>query len=229
MNLTPPPALHRPHGLHFALIRIARIAENETSALADLDTETRALATGLRGPRRAAFLAGRLAAARALRRAGAPAGPVGRAADGAPVWPAGWLGSITHDRGRALAVLCRATPTRLAQGRTIPRLGIDLEDLTRTETARAAAQLCLSPEERDLFATEAAVIGAFSMKEAVFKAMAPGSAARFWLSEIRLGPCLPPSPRQDAAVWAWQMPALGAAGQVWHWQNGQHCLSLCHA
>jgi enterobactin synthetase component D len=124
--------------------------------------------------RRAEFLAGRWCAVRALEAAGG-AGPVGRAADGSPVWPRGFVGSITHSHGRVLAVAARATD--------VAALGIDLEGPV---SAEAAAEL----RPRVLGADEAAVLAAavgagapaftlgFSAKEALYKALHP-MARRF--------------------------------------------------
>jgi enterobactin synthetase component D len=66
------------------------------------------------------FIAGRVAARAALRGAGLAAPPtIAMAADRAPVWPAGYTGSITHSAGSAWAV---AAPDTLLRG-----VGIDLE------------------------------------------------------------------------------------------------------
>ncbi|WP_260855907.1 4'-phosphopantetheinyl transferase [Curtobacterium sp. 9128] len=68
------------------------------------DDERDAVATALPG-RRAEFTTGRVLARRALAALGIAAGPVPAARSGAPTWPAGVVGSITHCAGlRACAV-----------------------------------------------------------------------------------------------------------------------------
>ncbi|WP_394816075.1 4'-phosphopantetheinyl transferase family protein, partial [Clavibacter michiganensis] len=66
--------------------------------------ESDAVATALPG-RRAEFVTGRVLARRALAALGRRPGSIPVARDGAPVWPAGIVGSITHCVGlRACAV-----------------------------------------------------------------------------------------------------------------------------
>ena len=54
------------------------------------------------------FALGRTCAHTALARMERDAGPIARADDGAPVWPAGIVGSITHTQGYAAAVAAAA-------------------------------------------------------------------------------------------------------------------------
>ncbi|MBX6384282.1 MAG: 4'-phosphopantetheinyl transferase, partial [Microbispora sp.] len=69
--------------------------------------------------RRREFVTGRHCARLALARIGVPPGPIPRGERGAPVWPAGTVGSITHCSGyRAAAV----APAHLARA-----IGIDAE------------------------------------------------------------------------------------------------------
>ncbi|PQV56056.1 4'-phosphopantetheinyl transferase superfamily protein [Defluviimonas denitrificans] len=164
--------------------------------------------------RRDTFLAGRRAAHRALVRAGAGAAaelPIGRLESGAPLWPEGWTGAITHHGARAMAVA----------GPRPGRLGLDMEGLGRVGTAAAAARLCLSGPERARFATPADVIRAFSAKEAVFKALSDlaDPAQRFWLPDIALTPGTEPG----RIAWA----ALGRFGALRQWVCAGLVVSLC--
>ncbi|MDQ8194909.1 4'-phosphopantetheinyl transferase superfamily protein [Coraliomargarita sp. SDUM461004] len=82
-------------------------------------------------------------------------------ARGLPVWPECVLGSISHSRGIALAVLTRNAPPRL--------LGVDLEKTNRLSVA--AIQKVVHPLEMDFVAGDqlrASVL--FSLKEAFYKA-----------------------------------------------------------
>lgn len=173
--------------LYFALERV--------NVHADVPSEYAYLAAGMRVKRRAEFLAGRRAAHRALVRAGAPAGPVMRGNDSAPQWPEGWSGSITHDTRRALAV---AAPGRV-------RIGVDLEDLTRVQSAAAVSALCLTSSEMLRFDTPRAALCAFSAKEAVYKAMAPDTASKFWLAGIHLE-------HEAPNLLSWTIPDIQASG-----------------
>jgi 4'-phosphopantetheinyl transferase EntD len=118
-------------------------------------------------PRRRREVAfGRACARRALAELGLPATPIGRGEGGAPVWPPGILGSITHTRDVAAAAVIRAGDVR--------GLGIDLESLAEVSrgpelfaaitTASERARLAASPQL-------AAVV--FSAKESVYKCLYP--------------------------------------------------------
>jgi enterobactin synthetase component D len=117
--------------------------------------------------RRSEFLMGRLAAVEALRRIGAE-GSVGRSPDGAPVWPEGIAGSLTHHSGVAAAVV----------GRGLAGLGIDICPRLDGDRLRAVVRQCLTEAERDRWAGEEAATLAFAAKESVYKAAYP-RAKRF--------------------------------------------------
>ncbi len=123
--------------------------------------------------RRAEHAAGRACARAALVALGEPAGPVPRdAADrGAPVWPAGVVGSITHCDGYRAAAVAHATD--------VLALGIDaephgplpdgvLEVIHSTETERAALKT-LTAQAPDVHWDRLL----FSAKETVYKAWYP--------------------------------------------------------
>jgi enterobactin synthetase component D len=118
--------------------------------------------------RRAEFLAGRWCAVRALADVGGR-GPVGRDADGAPTWPAGHAGSISHCHGRVLAVAARAAD---AAG-----LGVDVARWVRAAVAEELGTRVLAPGEHDVLAAAvggaAAFTAGFSAKEALYKALHP--------------------------------------------------------
>ena len=117
--------------------------------------------------RRADFLMGRLAAVEALRRLGAE-GSVGRSADGAPLWPEGITGSLTHHSGVAAAVV----------GRGVGGLGIDICPRLDGDRLRAVVRQCLTDTERETWAGEEAATVAFAAKESIYKAAYP-RAQRF--------------------------------------------------
>jgi enterobactin synthetase component D len=124
---------------------------------------------------------GRLAADDALAQLGAANRIVGRGERGQPLWPDGYVGTISHTAELAIAVA--------AQAHGLRGIGVDLERLTRGVSDRAARLVCLPSEEawaqtqapRDDAPESSAArrVMLFSAKEAVFKALYP--IDRVWL------------------------------------------------
>lgn len=115
------------------------------------------------------FAGGRLCARRALREFGIDQFPLRVADDRQPVWPPGFVGSITHTAG-----LCAAA---VASSSAVATVGIDTEIVghvppdiwpTICVAGEAAWVDSLSPEER-----AAAVTLIFSAKEAFYKCQFP--------------------------------------------------------
>lgn len=89
------------------------------------------------------FLAGRYCAARALQQLGQPKlDLLGRQPNGQPAWPAGYNGSITHHRGRAVAWVAPSTHYR--------ELGLDLEGVVSLARAQQLQRRVLNPTEIQL-------------------------------------------------------------------------------
>lgn len=115
------------------------------------------------------YLLGRHCAASALVDAGYPAAawlPAGQ--DKLPVWPAGWLGSISHSGRGAVAAVARQDSCEL--------LGIDMEGLIERSTATDISHLVASRDEFDLMpglGIERGLALLFSAKEALYKALFP--------------------------------------------------------
>lgn len=153
------PALHA-EGLSLGL---ARAGEPQTCPAGPGERE---LAAAMPPPRRRDFLAGRLAARRALAGPGHPVPEILR--DGRrPRFPAGRVGSISHSGG--LAVALAASLTRFHA------VGCDLE---LRELPLESAHIVLGPDERTwtdgTSAPTAArrLLAVFSAKEAAYKAFA---------------------------------------------------------
>jgi 4'-phosphopantetheinyl transferase EntD len=125
------------------------------------------------------FALGRDCAHRALGQLGADAGPILQHASGAPRWPDGIVGSITHTSGYAAAAVA---PAALFAG-----IGIDAERITVLKDN--VARRLFAPEERTWLdglspgARDAAAILLFSAKEAYFKACAP---VAFRFTDVRV-------------------------------------------
>ncbi|MGD8204447.1 4'-phosphopantetheinyl transferase family protein [Pantoea sp. FN0305] len=131
--------------------------------------------------RRADYLAGRYAARQLLQNAGCESA-VTMGADRAPVWPAGWWGSISHTEKWAIAIL--------APYRANIRLGVDIETL-RPEVMREIATTFTTASERNLLDTrslpyETALLIAFSAKESLFKALYPQAQHIFGFEAAKL-------------------------------------------
>lgn len=116
--------------------------------------------------RRRSFRLGRAAAHAALRELGVDAGPIGINEDRSPIWPHGIVGSIAHTSDVALALVAAAD---LTDG-----VGVDVEH--RREVPELWSQVP-RPEEtawlRRADNPDDALLGLFSMKEAIFKAFYP--------------------------------------------------------
>ena len=120
--------------------------------------------------RKAEFLAGRHAAQKALQRWGLEGGMVSIGRHRCPVWPIGWVGSITHDGATAISAAACAVDC--------PSLGIDLATWFSAKDAVSLAGYIVQREETRILAECAlthahALTLAFSAKESLFKAMFP--------------------------------------------------------
>ncbi|QSP93690.1 4'-phosphopantetheinyl transferase superfamily protein [Marinobacter salinisoli] len=114
------------------------------------------------------FFTGRKLARQALSKANAAEGPILRGPTGNPIWPDGIVGSITHDRSYALAVVAQSPPLK--------GLGIDLVENTATVTSDVGPLVMHDAEFRlltELFPSQNIGAVAFSIKESVVKALSP--------------------------------------------------------
>jgi 4'-phosphopantetheinyl transferase EntD len=137
--------------------------------------------------RRREFTAVRACAREAMRLAGLPPAPIVPGARGAPGWPAGVVGSMTHCAGyRACAV---------APASVVAALGIDAEPHAALPDGVLA--VVTSPAERQALARLAAAgAGAgggtwwdrilFSAKESVYKAWYPGTGRWLGFEDVEL-------------------------------------------
>lgn len=139
--------------------------------------------------RRREFAAVRGCARRAMDKLGVPAGPVVSGERGAPVWPAGLIGSMTHCDGYCAAALVR-------EGE-LASLGIDAEP--HGPLPEGVAGTVFLPAETGRLARLAAQRPAvhwdrilFSAKESVYKAWFP--LTRKWLDFSEADITLHPDP-----------------------------------
>ncbi|MFJ8487924.1 4'-phosphopantetheinyl transferase [Streptomyces sp. NPDC094038] len=137
--------------------------------------------------RRREFAAVRACARSAMEKLGVPPQPVVSGARGAPQWPDGLVGSMTHCEGYCAAALVRATD--------LASLGIDAEP--HAALPEGVAEAVLLPAERGrlgLLAAERPGVHwdrlLFSAKESVYKAWFPltGKWLDFMEADIELVP-----------------------------------------
>lgn len=119
--------------------------------------------------RRAEYLAGRIAALHALCDLGSETTPVGTGLHGAPQWPEGYIGSISHTNSIAHAIVSKSPGYML---------GVDIEEIIDSKTAGSISRIVFSQREMDVLkgfsgGLMLAVTIAFSSKESVFKAVYP--------------------------------------------------------
>lgn len=134
--------------------------------------------------RKAEFLAGRLAASRALHGYGlAEQGKrLARGEKREPLWPSGIHGAITHTKHLAAALV---TPSSSVQG-----VGIDIESCIVEETMLNIKRQITSDEEWEIVNSQAnrcaAFTYVFSAKESFFKAAFPQVRKYFGFDALRL-------------------------------------------
>jgi enterobactin synthetase component D len=130
------------------------------------------------------YLAGRLCALLALQDLAPthPARNIGRQASGAPVWPAGFTGSITHTEDFASAAIGRSCD--------VSSVGIDTERVIAEEKAsivRDVAWPCEVAEARQAGCTRLeAITLVFSAKESIFKCLWSRVGRRFAFHDVRI-------------------------------------------
>jgi len=131
------------------------------------------------------FLAGRFCAMEALRRLDPSRAPImpGRTERGAPVWPSGVVGSITHTAGYVAAAVARCGDAR--------GLGIDSERIVSVAQARRLSlQVCWASElmqgmEAGLDRAQSFTL-AYSAKESIFKCLFPLTGDMFYYHDVRI-------------------------------------------
>ncbi|MBF0443058.1 MAG: 4'-phosphopantetheinyl transferase superfamily protein [Oligoflexales bacterium] len=136
--------------------------------------------------RRLDFLAGRFCVKQALKSIGYdPFFEVRSLEDRSPVWPEGFIGSITHTRGFASAVI--------ASGNELFGVGIDTEILIREDTVEKIWKTILSDAETFTFSAYSAEISkaglltlSFSAKESIYKCFYPRVKKFFGFNGVEL-------------------------------------------
>jgi 4'-phosphopantetheinyl transferase EntD len=113
-----------------------------------------------------------------LRELGLPPADILRGRSGEPLWPAGVVGSMSHDDSAAAVVL--------SQGGHGLTLGVDIEPVDPLPAELVS--LIAKPEELDSFGALVSQRLLFAVKEAVFKAVFPQDRAFLEFHDIFVDP-----------------------------------------
>ncbi|UTH74295.1 4'-phosphopantetheinyl transferase [Chromobacterium sp. IIBBL 290-4] len=131
--------------------------------------------------RRAEYLAGRFLCRRLLSEQGLPT-QVGSGRNREPLWPEGWLGSISHCGDMAVAALAPEEPGAY--------LGLDVEAWMSPKQCHELESSLVQPGELDALSSdwprERLLTLAFSAKESLFKALYPQVGEYFGFEAARL-------------------------------------------
>ena len=128
-----------------------------------------------RGPdkRQRQYLEGRRCANQALLKAGFKGADciIEKGLNGEPIWPLGWVGSITHTQGYTAAAVARSIHLR--------GMGIDSEPIMSLDSAQKTQHRILTQNEADRastsipFSNPIFVTLVFSAKESIYKCLRP--------------------------------------------------------
>lgn len=202
-------------------VAVVEVSEPGPEAWAQLHPDERALGQAMAERRREEWVAGRRALRRALASVVGPAAaaaPIASDDRGAPRVAAGMVGSISHKRSLAVALAARDT------GWTV---GIDLEldeprrvdiahkVLTPLELAALAAE--------DTAGRDRALLRAFTLKEAIYKAIDPHLRRYVGFLEVEVWP-EPDGGAVVAPVTDW-----GLAVEAAWYGDGRHLVATARA
>ncbi|WP_240700321.1 4'-phosphopantetheinyl transferase family protein [Sphingomonas gei] len=161
--------------------------------------------------RRDEFAAGRSCAAAALKSLGASSLEVGREPGGAPIWPYGATGSISHTDQIAAALVASAKEVRTI-GLDVEQIGAVKSDLW--PSLFSGAERTKLAQTSDLFAQSVLATMLFAAKEAFYKAQWP--ITRQWIDflevevEVRGGNFVVHCQKHTAWEQGTRGPVLGA-------------------
>jgi len=154
---------------------VVELADPE-AALVRLPAIEQARARTLAPLRRDGYVAGRTALHLALAASADPGAPIGSDDRGAPILPAGWVGSVSHKGARAAALISPA-----GQG----HVGVDLE--LAAPPRQDIARRILTPREAAALPDRGrAVTLRFAIKEAIYKAIDPYVRRYVGFTEVEL-------------------------------------------
>lgn len=134
--------------------------------------------------RRCEYLAARVLFQQLLHQYHLPSCQLLNTASGAPSWPVGYVGSISHADGNAI---CCMMPDKIYQA-----IGIDIETVLSADSCTELASHIVQPQEQHLLLQTTAVSYAealsiaFSAKESLYKALYPKVQRFFGFEDAEL-------------------------------------------
>uniref|UniRef100_A0A7S3BM89 4'-phosphopantetheinyl transferase domain-containing protein n=1 Tax=Haptolina ericina TaxID=156174 RepID=A0A7S3BM89_9EUKA len=160
-----------------ALLPYAELHPDEVEHMRDMQPQRRTLFAGGRVAMRRALLQHSLDGVTTRALESEPEWPVLPGLHGAPALPSGWLGSISHTRGLAAALVDVSGSPLLAGDQTVAGIGIDVEHASR-RVSPLLPRRTLSLDERASLGDngldkDADTLLRFSIKEALYKAIHP--------------------------------------------------------
>jgi len=179
--------------------------------------------------RQAEYLAGRRVALAALDAAGHTTQDLAITESRAPAWPQGYIGSLSHAVGLAVAVAMR--PTSAVRG-----IGIDIEQVIPPGQLPAVESSVIDDNEHSALAPLASAMGwpfaltvAFSAKESFYKATAATVGRFFDFTALRIAACDVEAGCLDARVVEDLAPSLPTGHrQRLYWQSLPGGMVLTH-
>ncbi len=139
--------------------------------------------------RRAEYLAGRISAADAISRLCGFWRTPETSSSGAPVWPEGLVGSISHSGSHVVSVVMRVE-------KGLSGIGVDLVEIITTDQIEWLMDAVLLPSEINRFVTNKTewtkrvnCTLVFSLKESLFKALYPIVRKRFYFEAVTVLCC----------------------------------------
>jgi len=189
---------------------------------APLYPEEAALMTRAVAKRRREFSTVRACARRAMEKLGVPPQPIVTGASGAPRWPAGLIGSMTHSDGYCAAALARATD--------LASLGIDAEPASPLpEDVVSYVFLPTEAERLRRLAEDRPAIHwdriLFSAKESIYKAWFPLTAKWLDFAEADIELLADPDGRPHGRLRAELLvPGPWVGGRQLQWFEGRWSL-----
>lgn len=151
-------------------VSTASATVEQLSSFKPLPQELSLLSSHACKTRRTQFLLGRMAAHAALSHLKmTEPQPILKGPRGQPLWPTGFIGSITHTNSIGLAAVAK-------QGDVLA-IGIDIEVRDRNFNPQTAKHICTPEEEFWVFTnreeTQSRLLSLFSAKESIYKAYFP--------------------------------------------------------
>ena len=179
-------------------MRVSSLAISPTHVAA-LHADERALVAKAHGQRLTEFASGRALLHQLLN----SSAPIMRAANGAPMWPDGVVGSLAHDRSRVVAVVGSTASYRA--------IGIDIEP--HGESDAELRDSVLRADDPDVDA-----VAAFVMKEAAYKAWSELGGKVIGPLEVQL--------RVDGTTFSAQMPEPAMTIEGTLTDTGDHWIAI---